>query len=291
MRHTFQSFWVGSSLSPYEAMCLRSFIDHGHSFILYGYTDRLNVPKGVELRDAAAILPKEQCFSYASGFGKGSFSACSNLFRYLLLRKTGGWWVDTDVVCLSDSIPDYYCFFAREDDDFINGAVLYFEPGDRLIEECLRSALELGHNVTWGQIGPRLITRKAKELNRTWEARPSSTCYPLHWSAALDLLDPRKVDAIVQAAKNSFMLHLWNEVFRQAGISKKRLPPRGSYLRTLVDRHPVTGWRGHYLLNDDLEARVPAALVKARLSVRDWVGYMSGRLLLNGPRPVRGFSR
>jgi len=289
MRQTFQSFWIGDSLSPYEALCLRSFLDHGHSFVLYCYSNQLKVPKGVELRDASAILPKDRCFSYSAGFGKGSFSACSNLFRYLLLQRFGGWWVDTDVICLTHRIPDYYSFFAYEDDDFINGAVLYFEPGDRLIEECLREALKLGRDVTWGQIGPRLITRKARELNRAWEAEAPSTCYPVHWSAALQLVDPRKTEEIASSVADSIMLHLWNEIFRQAGISKQRLPPHGSYLRMLADRHPVNGWRGHYLLNDSFD--IPAALMKARLPARDRVKYMAASLLSNRLWSLREYGR
>ena len=30
----------------------------------------------------------------------GSLAAFSNLFRYKLLLERGGWWVDTDVICL-----------------------------------------------------------------------------------------------------------------------------------------------------------------------------------------------
>ncbi|MDH4981183.1 glycosyltransferase [Hyphomicrobium sp. D-2] len=262
MRHTFQSFWVGDDLSPYEALCMRSFIDHGHRVALYCYSNRLQVPRGVELRDAAAILPKEQCFAYSGGFGKGSFSACSNLFRYLLLERLGGWWIDTDVICLSERIPHCHSFFAREDPDFINGAVLYFEAGDRLMVECLRDALRLGRNVAWGEIGPRLITRKAAELNRDWEARPSSSCYPVHWSNALDLLDPRKCDAIACAASNSVMLHLWNEIFRQSDISKYHMPPQGSYLHMLTEKHSVGGWRGQYALKDASEENIALAIGK-----------------------------
>lgn len=288
MRHTFQSLWIGDRLSPYEALCMRSFLDHGHAFALYAYSDRLEVPRGVELRDASAILPKDQCFAYSTGFGSGSFSACSNLFRYLLLHRFGGWWVDTDVVCLTGRIPFYYSFFAHEDADFINGAVLYFEPGDRLIEECLRDALELGRDVTWGQIGPRLITRKVHALNRGWEAQASATCYPIHWSAALDLVDPRKTAEIAASTSDSMLLHLWNEIFRQAGLSKKCLPPSGSYLRMLAERHPVPGWKGLYLLNAGSESALPGALQKVRLPARDRMKCIADRILHNSlRRPMR----
>lgn len=263
MQHVFQSYWIGTSLSPYEAIAMRSFIDHGHRFKLYCYSDRLRVPKGVELADASVILPREKCFAYRSGFGAGSFSACSNLFRYLLLRQRGGWWVDTDVVCLSSRIPDYTTFYALEDSDFINGAVLRFGADDPLLKACLGEASSAGEGVRWGELGPRLITRKARELGCFATAQPSSTCYPVHWSAALGVLDPRQTASIADAANDAMMLHLWNEIFRQANISKNLLPPEGSFLRRIADEHPVAGWRGHYVLPDDYMSNdLAASLVK-----------------------------
>lgn len=275
MRHIFQSFWIGESISPYEALALRSFIDHGHRFHLYCYSRRLQVPKGVELRDAGEILPRDRCFSYRSGFGAGSFAACSNLFRYLLLARVGGWWVDTDVICLSDRIPDFDRFYALEDDDFINGAVLRFEPGDTLLDACLGDALNAGEDVSWGQIGPRLITRKAKELGQFKNAQPREQCYPLHWSRALDLLDRRQTAAIAAATESSLMLHLWNEIFRQGDVCKTLLPPRGSMLRRLADAHPVSGWTGRYTLprrfpRHDLAAHLRKAELPLLLNARYW---------------------
>jgi len=40
-RHTFQSFWHGGALSPYELFCLKSFIDCGYAVDLYTYDLKL----------------------------------------------------------------------------------------------------------------------------------------------------------------------------------------------------------------------------------------------------------
>ena len=104
--HTFQSFWHGDALSPYELFCLKSFIDCGYAVDLYTYDVNLVVPAGVRVCDAAELISRKEVFVYqAEGFGKGSPSAFSNHFRYRLLAEKGGWWIDTDVVCLSDRIP------------------------------------------------------------------------------------------------------------------------------------------------------------------------------------------
>ena len=103
VQHRFQSFWYGGGLSPYEFLCLKSFIDCGHAFDLYTYDPDLAVPAGVQVRDASELIDRSEVFVYQpEGFGKGSPSAFSNLFRSKLMVEKGGWWTDTDVVCLTD---------------------------------------------------------------------------------------------------------------------------------------------------------------------------------------------
>ena len=93
-------------LSPYEQFCLKSFVDCGYAVDLYTYDLALVVPAGVRVCDAAELISPDEVFVYqAEGFGKGSPSAFSNYFRYKLLVEKGGWWIDTDVVCLTDRIP------------------------------------------------------------------------------------------------------------------------------------------------------------------------------------------
>jgi hypothetical protein len=113
VRHTFQSFWHGEALSPYELFCLKSFIACGYAVDLYTYDVNLVVPAGVRVCDAAELASRDEVFVYQSeGLGKGSPSAFSNYFRYKLLAEKGGWWIDTDVVCLTDRIPvvdEFFC--------------------------------------------------------------------------------------------------------------------------------------------------------------------------------------
>ena len=79
---------------------MSSFIKNGHEYHLYTYNDVVNVPDNVIIKDGNEILSKEKIFSYQSGEGRGSFSAFSNFFRYKLLSERGGWWADTDMICL-----------------------------------------------------------------------------------------------------------------------------------------------------------------------------------------------
>jgi hypothetical protein len=242
-RHVFQSLWWGDSITPYEAVCMRSFIDHGHSYHLYSYFPDLKVPDGVVLRDAAELLPKADYFEY-TGPGKDSPSAFSNLFRYKLLATHGGWWIDTDVICLSDQISPCNHFFAFESDDIVNGAVLYFGPADPVMIRCLGEVLAIRGHAEWGDLGPRLITKVLRDCGLIAQARPKDSCYAVGWKDALDLLDPSQADSIIERTKSAPFIHLWNEIYRRGGIDKTLRPAPGSFLRQIADRHPVEGWRG-----------------------------------------------
>jgi hypothetical protein len=247
VRHTFQSFWHGEALSPYELFCLKSFIDCGYAVDLYTYDVNLVVPAGVRVCDAAELASRDEVFVYQSeGLGKGSPSAFSNYFRYKLLAEKGGWWIDTDVVCLTDRIPVVDEFFARQDNDFIACGTMYFAPCHPVMQQCLEQAVKLGHTVKWGDSGPRLLTRVLTDYGALNRVVPASVCYPVHYSEALDALSPSKTAVLAPRVETSLFLHVWNSMLVYRGIQKSCLPSRGSLLRGWMDRYPIDGWTGEY---------------------------------------------
>lgn len=97
--------WVGSRLNKLSQLGLKSFLDHGHDVILWLYDKNCeNIPSGVKIEDAGQIIHPNNVFLY-KGNGdcrKGSFGGFSDIFRYKLLNKIGGWYCDTDVTCLKN---------------------------------------------------------------------------------------------------------------------------------------------------------------------------------------------
>jgi hypothetical protein len=243
----FQSFWYGGPLSPYECLCLKSFIDCGHALDLYTYDSGLAVPTGVRVCDASELVDPNEVFVYqAVGFGKGSPSAFSNLFRAKLMVERGGWWTDTDVVCLTDRLPLVAEFFVRQDADLIAWGVIHFEPRHPVMVRCLDEVMKLGRAVKWGDGGPVLLTRLLNEYGLSDQARPAATCYPIHYSEALDVLRPSRTAALTPRLEASLFLHLWNAMLVFRGVPKTCLPPKGSLLRQYADKHRVDGWAGEY---------------------------------------------
>jgi len=97
MGDAIQGLWVGARLSVMERLSIASFLKNGHPYILYTYGPVEGLPKGAELKDANEILPSSAIFTYTE---HATCSGFSNFFRYKLLLERGGWWADTDMICL-----------------------------------------------------------------------------------------------------------------------------------------------------------------------------------------------
>jgi hypothetical protein len=98
---------------PINCSACGSFVDNGYQTEVFTYDSSLRVPEWVTRRDAREILPTDRVFHYQSGFGSGSPSLHSNLFRYLMLKTLGGWWFDLDILLLTAKVPQGDFLFLR----------------------------------------------------------------------------------------------------------------------------------------------------------------------------------
>jgi len=69
---------------------------NGHHYQLYVYNHVANIPEGVEILDGHEIIPESERFVSK----RGSHALFSDWFRWELLYRKGGYWVDLDEVCL-----------------------------------------------------------------------------------------------------------------------------------------------------------------------------------------------
>lgn len=233
---TCNSLWIGGDLGPVSRACLSSFVRHGHRVVLHCYDAPGDVPAGVELSDAALVLPSARVIRHKA---TGSYSLFSNLFRYELMRLGQGLWIDCDVYCVRPIIRTGEYVIGWQDPVSLNGAVLRMPPNSPALHWLMsifteRSPLlpwlapdelakfsamkaagtefDLG-DLPWGVAGPRALTHVFKAMGLSRHARPPTVFYPLHFNDGGLLLSKGDIGRIV--SPNTLVVHLWNEGLRQ----------------------------------------------------------------------------
>jgi hypothetical protein len=110
-RQTLQTFWTGNPIGRLERAALQSYVNQGYTVHVYTYLPlqafRANLPSKTHIKvyDARTILSEDKIFKY-TGREKGkrtdaySFLPFSDLFRFTMLHKKGGTWMDLDVFLL-----------------------------------------------------------------------------------------------------------------------------------------------------------------------------------------------
>lgn len=245
------TLWIGPRLSFVERACLKSALREGHRVALYCYARPEGVPDGVELRDAASVLPEQAIVRHRSG----SPALFANRFRYELLRRGLGTWTDCDMYFVSPLDDPGGWLFGDQGGGTLNTAVLrlpsdsavltgllqlfdetsvppWLAPRERL-RAWLRFALSGRCDLTrlpWGSAGPEALTWLASKHGVAHHAQPVSRFYPVPWTEAAWLLDPgRPLESVISA--DTIAIHLWHERLRGLDLAD---PPPGSFAGRLV---------------------------------------------------------
>lgn len=227
----FQSFWHGGQLNPVAWTCYHSFIGGGQRVDLYTY-DEIEVPKGVRLKCADEIIPRDALFRKLD-----SWSPFSNFFRYELLFQRGGWWIDSDVYYNRKMIPKDDVIFAEQERGVVNTGQLKFPKAhpvlSDLISRCRTFDLE---KIKWGETGPRLLTATLRDHQLQHKGIEREMLYPLHWLETYKFWFAEFSDYVKNKTKSSPFIHLWTSRFRALGIDVERERPLpGSFLDNVYD--------------------------------------------------------
>lgn len=85
---------------------------------------------GMEFCDAEEILPVDRIFTDR----RNSFAQFADRFRWELMLRKGGWYVDMDEICIRPLDFAEDVVFGREDDDLIAVGALKFPAGHSVAE-------------------------------------------------------------------------------------------------------------------------------------------------------------
>jgi mannosyltransferase OCH1-like enzyme len=218
MNTIIQGLWIGPELSVMERMSIASFLANGHEYHLYVYDDVKHIPEGVLVCDANEILPSSMIFQYKHS---KSYAGFANFFRYQLLLNKGGWWVDTDVVCLKPfSFADEHVFASEEHKGkrIANNGIIKAPVASPLMAyvcEICRS--KDPQQLVWGETGPRLLDEAIRRFSLEKYTRPYQVFCPLGFEEWAKVLDPGANHVMDEAA---YAVHLWNEMWRRENRDK-----------------------------------------------------------------------
>jgi len=231
----FASFWHGP-LTPFAWACLASFPRAGARLGVYSYDPGLDLPPGVRLEDARLICPDESLVRRYQVNGKPSIAAFADFFRYRMIRATGRCWVDADLVCLArPPFADEPYVFCRQADAvsrlLVNNAVLRLPPDEPALAELVAAAeAAAGEDLTWGALGPFLLTPVLKKHGLYGKALEPHVCYPIEPEQFWKPFLPSFRHFVAEAAHGATMLHLWSEAIVWSGFDFHVCPPTRSWL-------------------------------------------------------------
>ena len=111
------------------------------------------------MRDARDVLPESMIFQYTN---HATYAGFANYFRYKLLHERGGWWADTDLVCLRPfDFSEEYVFgseLTMEGESTPTSGFIKAPAGSEAMgfawEQCLSKD---PRQITWGETGALLI--------------------------------------------------------------------------------------------------------------------------------------
>lgn len=252
-----QSLWVGGELSLVEQLSISSFIKNNHEFHLYTYGEVKGIPEGTIVKDGNNIIPEKDIFTYCGG----SYAGFADWFRWELLYKKGGFWVDTDMICLKPFDFDADLIFGSESIDLVCPAVLGFPPKHEiskfLKDNCENPNAYLPYDRTktrrkkwkrrmlgkgredmeWGETGgPEGFTKALDYFKVRDKAKPFVFFFPVHFSNWHTVYDDTFKNGMDFFA-DTYAIHLWNEMTRRESFDKNATFPKDSLIEQLKRKY------------------------------------------------------
>lgn len=234
-----QGLWIGPELSVMEQLSISSFLKNGHEYHLFVYDDVKNIPAGTTVKDGNELLPASAIFQYT---GRPSYAGFSNFFRYKLLFERGGWWADTDTVCLKpfDFAEDYV--FSSEISkgvEVVNCGLLKAPVGSEMMGWAWKVCqTKNSEQLVWGETGPGLIGEAVQKFSLEIFKKPYHVFCPLGFFEWQKVLEP-KLD--LSLGDRSYAIHLWNDKWRAAGQDKNAQYSEDCLYEKLKRRYIKTG--------------------------------------------------
>lgn len=232
---TIQGLWIGPELSAMEQLSVSSFLLNGHDYHLYVYDEMKQIPVGTVLKDANQILPYSRVFQYKQ---QPTYAGFANFFRYKLLLERGGWWTDTDTICLKPfDFSEEYVFSSEISNgrQVVTSGILKALAGSEVMAYAWTVCqTKKPEQLVWGETGPRLMAAAVRKFTLEQYIKPHHVFCPLGYPEWHKVLEP---DAGVVLDESTYAIHLWNEMWRAASQDKNAQYDRNCLYEQLKKRY------------------------------------------------------
>ena len=262
MHPIIQSLWIGDDLTNLEKLCIQSFLDHGHKFHLYTYTNIGGIPAGAMIKDGNEILPESAIFRNRGG----SVAGFSDWFRYALLVKRGGIWMDMDMVCIRAFDFDDEILLVNVGEGLLTTAVIGMPPNHSMMVALEKSCREhkKREGSKFGEVGgPVVITRFIDQFGLRKYAKPYTHFVPLEPNQCFHLFNATFAGNKT-IYEDTYSIHFSNEMLRGAGyFDKNAVFHKDSFFEMLKAKHGIANKPDAKKITPaDLDAMVVARAMK-----------------------------
>ncbi|MCY4180846.1 MAG: hypothetical protein OXD48_11355 [Litoreibacter sp.] len=255
--------WIGGALTYMEQLCAVSFRDAGHHVKMYTYGEVANIPDGIEICDANAIMPLGDVIAHKR---TGSPAPQADKWRYNMLAKTDDQiWADTDAYCVKLFTTPNGHFHGWESAHHINNGVLGLPSDSETLAQLvdfttdeyaipdwfkpeLRAEMERkkaeGNPVhvgeqSWGVWGPQALTHFLHKTGEQKYAMPIEALFPISFKKRRMMLKPN-ADLGEYITDNTLSIHFWGRRMRMRIIEREGGEPhKDSLIGKLLTKHGI----------------------------------------------------
>jgi len=251
------SLWIGPRLPPVQQLCLASAVATGCKVRLFTYDKVEGIPKGIEIANGREVLGLEKMIRHRQSQSVALFS---DRFRYEILAKGLGAWIDTDMLFLkAPMISKGEYLVGWEVGKLVSAGFIWIRPGHPIIDELRRTAFDeypvpgwysADHrlylnlrklfgfpkhvsDLEWGVIGPDLLTWLLEKHDMLQGVQPVSWSCGLPWQERHNI-GRAEYDWKQWINDETVCIHLWNHDL--SGEDRSRVPEPGSLLQTIAER-------------------------------------------------------
>lgn len=216
-----QTLWIDANMGAHQRECLKSFLRLGSEVHCYSYNAIENIPEGVIVKDANEIIEEHNVFKDLYH----SYATFSDWFRIKLLYDRGGWWIDSDVLCLKPFDIEWPYVFATEIEyvdgkEFIHicNCVIKMPRGSEMGKSLLERIEEKLYSIhpsriKWTEIGAQYMAKEIILRDLFEYVVDHRVFCPFDYSNFQQVF----TDSEFEPNDLTYGIHLWNKMWEWKG--------------------------------------------------------------------------